>query len=154
MLNTHWKIGGLIPLQRSSRCILQPQPTGQDEVWNWYLKKHKFHMSNHIVFVKVPGNFLRLNDINMAFFTDVDTWMSQRFCNILVTWDTVQQPPGVSAKFVKETNNTLNFDISSSLDTLRAQFTGVSPIAWSMVSESAVLGLPHLTWSSSLLKHE
>ena len=25
----HWLGGGLTPLQRSSRCILQPQPTGQ-----------------------------------------------------------------------------------------------------------------------------
>ena len=25
--------GGLTPLQRSSRCILQPQPTGQIKVW-------------------------------------------------------------------------------------------------------------------------
>ena len=26
-----WKVGGLTPLQRFSRCILQPQPTGQEE---------------------------------------------------------------------------------------------------------------------------
>ena len=31
--DTHWE-EGLTPLQRSSRCILQSQPTGQRTVWN------------------------------------------------------------------------------------------------------------------------
>ena len=26
--------GGLTPLQRCSQCILQPQPTGQEELWD------------------------------------------------------------------------------------------------------------------------
>ena len=68
------------------------------------------------------------------------TWVSQKFCNILVIWDTIWQIQMLLAKVVKLMNYTVLGNAGSS-DTLQMLHTGFACEAWSTDLESKVLCL-------------
>ena len=77
--------------------------------------------------------------------------MSQKFCNILVTWGTIWQ---LQLLRLWRGQIALDFEILCLPDTLQVQLTVFVSMVWSMTSESTLLGLPDLAWLLRFLQAE
>ena len=76
----------------------------------------------------------------------VNTRVSQKFCNILVTRSTIQQLWMLFLR-TRKWQTPLNY-MPSSPDILQELLIGFTSIVWSMDVESIVLSLPDIAWSS------
>ena len=79
--------------------------------------------------------------------------MSQNICNILVMWGEIQQLR-MLLEGLWGWQTHLNSEMPNSLGTPRELFAGISTVDWSTASESSVLNLPDLWWSSRFLQPE
>ena len=80
MLDTRW---GSNPQQRSSRCILQPQPTGQVIIWE-HLNENC--SSNEITKYTYFQNTLYINVFQLQFFF----LMQNSFIEIILVWEIIK----------------------------------------------------------------
>ena len=104
----------------------------------------KYHHHSYICLNKSVMNWLEENHI---------TRLSQKFCNILVTWDTIWQLLMLWPRLWRWWT-TLNCEIHSSSDTLQVLLTKFFFMVLSTALESTVLALPDLAWSSRFLQPE
>ena len=77
--------------------------------------------------------------LNYGFLRHIS--MSQRFCNILVTRDTIQQLWMILLRFWRWWT-TLDCQMLSSPDILCMSLTGFASVAWSTAMESMILSIP------------
>ena len=81
------------------------------------------------------------------------TRVSQKFCNILVAWGTIQQLWMLLLSSWK-CWTTLDCEIPNSSDTFQGLFMEFALMAWRTALESMILGLSDLAWSSGFLQPE
>ena len=98
----------------------------------FFMKKKKNRMKRKLIFF---------------FYTFKYTMVSQKFCNILQTQGTIK-PLWILLKRSWRWQSRLDSEMSSSPDALQVLLARFASTDWSTTSESTILSLPYLAWSS------